>query len=119
MTLLDAILIVASSIVGTLASGLVIMNFIKTSKEFNPFIKINEKLKQHDEELEKHNERIEANKIEAVKVNTALSVHQDVFAESQYIMLKAIKALIDHAINPNKNNIEKASQELEDYLLKK
>ena len=119
MPLVDAIMIVVSSILGTLGSALIIMNFLKASREFNPFIKINEKLKKHDEILEEHNERITANRKSAFKANEDLKIHQDAFSEAQYVTLKSIKALLDHEIKPNKANVEKASQELEDYLIKK
>lgn len=80
--------------------------------KFNPLDPIKKKLEDHEKRIKKNEEGVTI-------VKTAIETHQDAFSESQYVMLKAIKALLDHAVNPLQKTIEKASQELEDYLLKK
>lgn len=118
---LEAFQIVIAVILGVLSSMTVVFVFFKNSKDFNPFVKIKERLDEHDSKIDKNQENIEKNKDKIDEVYEKLDSHVQENRDESYILLQSISALLKYTINPNDNkkDLEQASQQLNEHLYRK
>lgn len=118
---LEAFQIVIAVILGVLSSMTVVFVFFKNSKDFNPFVKVKERLDDHDSKIDKNRENIEKNKDKIDEVYDKLDAHVQENRDESYILLQSISALLKYTINPNDNkkDLEQASQQLNEHLYRK
>lgn len=118
---LEAFQIVIAVILGVLSSMTVVFVFFKNSKDFNPFVKIKERLDDHDVKILENQESIMSNTEKIDVIYNSLDTHVQENRDENYILLKSISALLNYTINPtgNKDELERTSQQLNEHLYRK
>lgn len=110
-TLGDVVFIVS------LISG--ILGVIVVGGNLNPVKKLSKRIDDHEKTLEKHDERIAANKSGIKSLCSNLDNHIQVNSKESIVIIRTLKTLLDNQIVRNEEELQNASKELGNYLIER